>query len=148
MLKNLSLACVLGISLVQAAFAEDGGVDVFIELTGLAGLEGNVYFAVYDSKDSWLGDETVHEHNVSIVESLDGEIVKTHFTIAPGDYAISIYYDENGNGELDTNFIGIPKEPVAISNNARPRFGPPKYKDAVFTVADEPVTQQITIEAI
>ena len=59
-----------------------------------------------------------------------------------------MFYDANNNGKLDTNFIGIPKEPVALSNNARPKFGPPKYKDAVFAVGAEPVIQRNDIEAI
>ena len=147
MLRNLILAGALGFSLGGAAMAEEGTV-VFIELSGLATLEGDVYFAVYDSKDTWLGDDAIHRHSVTIADALDGEVVKSQFSVPPGEYAFSIFYDENGNGELDTNFIGIPKEPVAISNNARPKFGPPKYKDAVFTVAAEPITQQITIKAI
>ena len=70
-------------------------------------------------------------------------------TVRPaGDYAISLYYDENNNGTLDSNFIGIPKEPVALSNNARPKFGPPKYRDAVFALEAGGTTQKITIESI
>jgi uncharacterized protein (DUF2141 family) len=37
---------------------------------------------------------------------------------------------------------------VALSNNARPKFGPPKYKDAVFTLGEEPLTQSISMEEI
>jgi uncharacterized protein (DUF2141 family) len=33
---------------------------------------------------------------------------------------------------LDTNFIGIPKENFACSNNAKGTMGPPKYEDAKF----------------
>ena len=33
---------------------------------------------------------------------------------------------------MDTNFLGIPKEPIGISNNAKGFMGPPKYKDAKF----------------
>ena len=47
---------------------------------------------------------------------------------------MSSFYDKNGNGKLDTNFLGIPKEPTAMSNNAKGSFGPPKFKDAKFTL--------------
>ena len=38
---------------------------------------------------------------------------------------------------MDTNFLGIPKEPIACSNNAKGSFGPPKFKDAKFAIAEE-----------
>ena len=52
--------------------------------------------------------------------------------LQPGEYAISVYHDENNNQNMDTNFLGIPKEGVGASNNAKGHFGPPEYKDAKF----------------
>ena len=43
------------------------------------------------------------------------------------------------------NFLGIPKDPLGFSNNAKMKFGPPKYEDAKFTIADKPVVQNIKI---
>jgi uncharacterized protein (DUF2141 family) len=37
---------------------------------------------------------------------------------------------------------------VAISNNARPSFGPPSYEDAVFVLGAEPLVQRITMEDV
>lgn len=121
---------------------------VSLELSGLQEASGDIYIAVYNSEDTWLGDDTVLGKKVVIAQALDGELVRSELELPPGEYAISIFYDRNNNGELDTNFIGIPNEPVAISNNARPRFGPPKYKDAVFTLGEEPVVQRIAMEDI
>ncbi|MFT4517814.1 MAG: hypothetical protein ACI9JM_000191 [Halioglobus sp.] len=64
----------------------------------------------------------------------------------PGDYAATIFYDRNGSGKLDTNFIGVPKEPLALSNNAKAKFSPPKYSDAVFTPTENPALQQLVVE--
>ncbi len=54
----------------------------------------------------------------------------------PGDYAVAVYHDKNGNKKFDKNFLGIPKERFGMSNN--PRFGTraPKYEEAVFTVPE------------
>ena len=46
--------------------------------------------------------------------------------------AVSVYQDEDSNGELDTNFLGMPSEPVGVSNDAKGIFGPPSYEDAEF----------------
>ena len=122
--------------------------DLTIELSGLAGAEGNVYISVYDNSDDWLGEELAAGMQVAIAEALVDELVVATLSLPEGEYAISIYYDVNGNGELDTNFIGIPREPVALSNNAKAKFGPPKYKDAVFSLSAEGLTQRIEMTEI
>lgn len=65
---------------------------------------------------------------------------ETHVCIPvkkPGTYAIAIYHDLNSNLQLDKNFLGIPSEPIGISNNPRFTLGPPKFKDSAFEVTDK-----------
>jgi uncharacterized protein (DUF2141 family) len=148
----IGVFCLLMISVASSASEDPQPIPktaLRVEVTGLQNAQGNIYIAVYDSDDTWLGDETVLGQQVAIAEarSEDG-LVSTELNLPPGEYALSIFHDSNNNGELDTNFIGIPKEPVALSNNARPKFGPPKYKDAVFTLGEEPLTQRISMEDI
>jgi uncharacterized protein (DUF2141 family) len=50
----------------------------------------------------------------------------------PGKYIIRYFHDENGNKELDTNWIGMPKEGIGFSNNAKGKFGPPKHEKTIF----------------
>jgi uncharacterized protein (DUF2141 family) len=52
--------------------------------------------------------------------------------VPAGIYAISVFHDENLNGRLDTNWLGIPHEGVGASNNPKPRMGPPKFEAAKF----------------
>ena len=49
-----------------------------------------------------------------------------------GTFAISALHDENDNGKLDTNLIGIPKEGIAVSNDAMPKFSAPRFADTSF----------------
>ena len=65
--------------------------------------------------------------------------------IAHGTYAVSVFHDENGNGVLDTNFLGIPKEGVGASNDAKGSFGPPKFNDAKFNFPGGRLDLKITI---
>ena len=55
--------------------------------------------------------------------------------VPSGDVAVLVYVDENENGLIDKNFIGIPKEPLGISNNYRPK-GPPAFRRAKFTIVE------------
>ena len=48
------------------------------------------------------------------------------------NYTIAIFHDVNDNGKMDKNFVGVPKEPYGFSNNARSKWGPPKYEIAKF----------------
>jgi len=46
--------------------------------------------------------------------------------------------------KLDTNFLGIPKEPYGFSNNPSTLFGPPSFKKASFVLHLE--TKIVTIK--
>lgn len=48
-----------------------------------------------------------------------------------GEYALVAYRDDNGNGRLDKNFIGLPREPLGFSNRYWPQ-GPPSFARAAF----------------
>ena len=52
--------------------------------------------------------------------------------LPPGRYAAQVFYDENGNHKVDRALFGIPKEGVGFSNDAKIRFSPPKWEEAMF----------------
>ena len=54
----------------------------------------------------------------------------TYEGLEEGRYAIKTFHDVNDNGELDTNWIGIPLEPYGFSNDAMGTFGPPSFEQA------------------
>lgn len=65
------------------------------------------------------------------------KIRKTHARcdfedIPPGTYAMAVIHDENMNGKLDTNSVGIPTEGYGFSNDARGVVGGPSFSAASF----------------
>ena len=62
-----------------------------------------------------------------------------------GEYGISVFHDVDGNNELNTNWIGIPNEPVGMSNDAKGKMGPAKYKDAKFLFNENSPTHTLTL---
>ena len=54
--------------------------------------------------------------------------------LAPGRYALSAFHDENDNGELDTNLMGIPSEGYGFGNDASAALGPPSFEAAAVDV--------------
>jgi uncharacterized protein (DUF2141 family) len=67
--------------------------------------------------------------------------------LPPGQYAMAVIHDENGNHRLDT-IAGIPREGFGFSRNAAGRFGPPKFSAARFAVGTDAEMQQIRMRYI
>ena len=66
--------------------------------------------------------------------------------IAIGEYAIAVVHDENDNNKLDTNFLGMPKEGIGVSNNAKSIMGPPSYEDSKFQLKEDGLVTNIKIK--
>ncbi len=62
-----------------------------------------------------------------------GKVVMTFSGLKDGIYAVAIIHDENGNGKMDTNFLGIPAEGVGVSTNPRV-FGKPSFEQGQFSI--------------
>lgn len=103
---------------------------ITIDFTGIESDKGNIYVALYDNKESFLKKPAKGE----IVKISDKKATAVFKNIPNGVYAISAFHDENDNKKMDTKIFGIPKEPIGMSNDAKGFMGPPKYKDAKFTV--------------
>lgn len=93
---------------------------------------GVITLALYASSETFsLFEMDVESQTVSARE---GVVTVTFDGLPPGRYAIAAFHDENGNGEFDTNFLGLPKEGYGFSNNAAVRFGPPSFEEAAVDV--------------
>jgi uncharacterized protein (DUF2141 family) len=66
-----------------------------------------------------------------------GDIELLFANLEPGDYAVMLFHDENGNGKMDSNIVGIPTEGYGFSNEAKGSFGPPKFSAMKVTVGAE-----------
>ena len=116
-------------------------ITINIRITGLESEEGQVRIAVFDSAENWL-QEPVY----GAVLDVEGQEVNWEIEgVLQGHYAIATFHDENQNGENDLNFLGIPKEDYGFSNDARGKFGPPKWKKAKFDISDSDQTIEIEI---
>lgn len=65
---------------------------------------------------------------------IDGRGEPVFEMIPHGRYAIVAFVDLDGDGELDRGAFGIPTEPIAYGNDAKPRFGPPSFEACVVEV--------------
>lgn len=106
---------------------------ITLNFKGMKTDEGSLYVAVYNTKNSFL--KAPMRGTIVKVIAKKATVLLKGFTA--GTYAISAFHDVNDNKKMDTNFIGIPKEPTGMSNNAKGFMGPPKYKDAKFEITKD-----------
>ena len=102
-----------------------------VEVTGISDLRGTLMVAVYDSPEAFDGEGKPVAAKRAEVSA--GTVVVTFEALAPGEHAVKLYHDANGNGELDRNMLGLPTEGYGFSNNGG-RYGPPPFEEARFTV--------------
>jgi uncharacterized protein (DUF2141 family) len=103
-----------------------------VALVDLHSNDGEVRCALYSSADGFP-DIFTKAAKTTTAKITNQQAVCEFSAVVPGDYAISAFQDENSNGKLDRNFIGMPKEGVGASNDAKGSFGPPKFDDARFS---------------
>ena len=136
-LLTLSAAIYAGL-ITQLIAAE----TLTVVITNVPASEGTIMMQVMAGEAEFKGDMAPI---ASVMQrAAAGEMSFTTTNLPPGDYALRVMHDVNNNGELDTNFVSMPTEPWAFSNNATGNFGPAKWADAKFTVAGE-TTQEITL---
>ncbi|MEX0828143.1 MAG: DUF2141 domain-containing protein [Haliea sp.] len=117
--------------------------QILVHLKNFESDNGNVFITLFRGEAQWLTDEFVQREMRVLAESLTDGAVTFSFQVPVGEYAFTVFHDRNDNKKMDTNFIGIPKEPGVLSNQAKARFGPPKYEDAMFQLTAEGVEQTL-----
>lgn len=127
LLRRMALAAAL-----MGACACAQALDLTVEIKGAANTEGHVSAALFGAAEGWLKQPLVGQRQPA------GDSVRLVFrNLQPGRYAVSALHDENMNGKLDSNPIGMPIERYGFSRNARGQFGPPSFADAAFELTTD-----------
>ncbi|MCW5230843.1 DUF2141 domain-containing protein [Verminephrobacter eiseniae] len=140
--SNARLAALVLTALVLAAPALAQAADLTLEVKNVQGTSGQILVALFNKAEGfphtyWKTGEVVATPGV----------VKFVFTGIPeGTYAATAFHDQDNNKKLRTNGLGIPTEPLAFSNNAIGRNGPPAFSDASFKFTGTPQTVTLTLK--
>lgn len=136
-MKTLITLFVLAVTTLT--FAQDSeGVTVTVIIENLNSTEGNVSAALYDEATFM---------RAAPLQAAEGKPTEKSITLVmknvkPGDYGIISLHDLNGNGRMDFEANGMPKEPYASSNNVL-AMGPPNFSDSKFSVGTEDISLTI-----
>jgi uncharacterized protein (DUF2141 family) len=142
-MKALPLALFLASSLLgQAAAPTRPGAPrsapapatqtVTVVITALASPQSVVHLNFYHDPATFLKHG---QQAFRLVVKPEGKTeISVPVELAPGEWAVALTQDTNNNDKLDKNFLGIPTEPFAFSNNVRPHLSAPSFKECEFTV--------------
>lgn len=134
--------------------------DLEVEVRGVRPRAGEVHAAVFDHEEAFALDTEIRAMITSSGEisagvftaedqfrrpavdrltvTASGRTLRLTFPgLEPGEYAVGVYQDLNGNGRLDATVARNPTEPWGISNNPRPKDRPPTWDEAKFTLPPE-----------
>jgi uncharacterized protein (DUF2141 family) len=130
------ISLLLGSSLLGAAVpatAPTEAASVTVVVSSLVSTESTVKLYFYNRPSGFL--KAKQYTFMKAVKPGGQREISLPVELAQGDWAVAITQDLNNNDKLDKNFIGIPTEPFAFSNNVRPTVAPPDFEECKFTVS-------------
>ncbi|MES2072538.1 MAG: DUF2141 domain-containing protein [Pseudomonadota bacterium] len=142
-LKSLQKLVFIGASGVMLGLAAGPSlaVDLTVHVKNLRSQDGMLMVALFNSSESFLKSDK--QFGAQMVSASQHPSVVIFKNLPAGRYAVSAFHDENGNGKMDSNMLGIPSERYGFSNNAAGSMGPPNFEQAMLSLSE---TREITID--
>ena len=124
----------LFMTLITGLFSSENP-QLTIKISNIEKIKGEIKIGVFNKETNFLKESgTIKNYSIKVDKN---SAAITITDLPKGEYAITMYHDENSDNECNRNFMGIPKEGYGFSNNFKPKFGPPKYKDCKFILSDD-----------
>ena len=103
--------------------------ELILNVENLKNQEGQLIITLFANAQDFL-KKPVYERYVSLDDLNQRQLILAD--VPKGEYALCIVHDQNQNGDIDTNFLKIPKESYGFSHNPKSKFGPPPFDRAKF----------------
>jgi uncharacterized protein (DUF2141 family) len=119
-------------NLSVVAFAQSPCPGIHVKILNIRNSTGTVACALFESPVGFPIAFLRSATNVMIIKIRKTQARCDFEDIPPGTYAMAVIHDENMNGKLDTNRLGIPREGYGFSNDAKGWLGAPSFSAASF----------------
>lgn len=131
--RTLTVSALLCLALgapPEIASGQGRATRITVDVRDLRSDRGHVRIALYDGPSRWT-------HTDGAVASCAATVQDGHATCvirAPraGRYAIALLADENDDGEMGLDLLGLPTEGYGFSNDVRPTLSAPGFDSASF----------------
>lgn len=112
-----------------------------VEVTNIASAKGEIWFALFLGEKGFP-EKSENAYRTARVKAEQRIISFTFKELPAGNYALAVFHDENGDGKMNKNMFGVPKEAFGFSNNVKSLLRAPYFKECAFTI---PKQQKIEI---
>ena len=106
---------------------------VEFKIDNLKNSDGNIIVSVYEDSKSFDEGMPLFRQTISKKENMNNGTFVGQLLIPKGVYGLVFLDDENGDGEMTNNLLGLPKEGFGFSNFYLSGFKKPKFSDFSFT---------------
>jgi uncharacterized protein (DUF2141 family) len=128
----------IGCALLKFTPVPVPSVAVAIVFTDIKTSNGLLQFGIYKNEEDFKAEKPFKLIKVAKTKLQNGK-VETLIQLPPGLYGVSVLDDENTNGKMDYNFVGMPKEGFAFSNYYHSGLSRPVFNQFKFEVRSEPL---------
>jgi len=133
-----------------AAFGEDATAaqgTLQIKITNIEKGSGTLYIAILNAPEHWLKSDASAKPFRDMTQAVSSteDVLLSIEDLPPGQYAISVFQDLDGDAELDTNLVGFPKEPFGFSAPMG-NFGPPNFAEAAIDLSGGSISVAIALQ--
>ena len=141
-----ALALGEGESAVETEAPQEAVNRIVVEISNFQDDTGQLGCTIFSGKEGFPDDEKKADTQIfGKPKSKKGKCVFDG--VKPGTYAIAVMHDADMSGELNTSFVGRPKEWWGVSKNAPAhRFGPPSFDECKFTYAGGKKTIKVKLQ--
>lgn len=119
-------------TLPSLAFAQSPCPGIHVKILNIKNSTGTVACALFESPEGFPTEYLRMATNVMVIKIRKDQARCDFEDIPPGTYAMAVIHDENMNGKLDANWLGIPTEGYGFSNDAKGLVGAPSFSAASF----------------
>jgi uncharacterized protein (DUF2141 family) len=130
--RCIALCAALVFANLPAIALAQSCTGIHLKILNIRNSTGAVACALFESPVGFPAEFLHFAANIMVIKIRDTQAHCDFEDIAPGTYALAIIHDENMNGELDTNWLGVPTEGYGFSNNAKALLGAPSFSAASF----------------
>jgi uncharacterized protein (DUF2141 family) len=141
-IAGLTLIAVLG----PAGSVHASQPGIHVEILSIRNSTGAVACALFESPEGFPTEFLRFASNLMMVKVRATKATCSFNDIAPGVYAIAVIHDENRDGELATNWMGVPKEGYGFSKDAKGTLGAPAFEAASFSYNGESLHMTIRLQ--
>ena len=134
-LSSAILVCLLWVYFPSLVAQTNNAGTLTVRVTGARNSTGKIWVTVFQDAQGFPDDpsKAVRQQSVDIdPNTMNAQV--TFKDLPQGTFAVSVFHDENGNGKMDKNFVGMPKEGYGASNNPKKKKRAPTFEEAKFSL--------------